>query len=412
MAAHDHGCNSQGHDRVPYSREAVRFPGVTTSDRKGSLRTVVQHLPPTTILARSLTMRAICLILPLLTALGPAAEPARMVDATQLGPDAKPVTAVVAEKVRNLKVAMGQGPSGSDIWRGLKLLAADANSVQKLRFGLSPDKAWFDKESGGVGAYQGSQRKPDATMREFLSTFQRRRLNEAYLDVVMVEFDAGHIVQGSQPEVLQVPRNDPSPMGLAMNGGRMDVRFGAVDLVNMNHEVITAWQPVGGPGSNVLIPRDFPIELPCLGVTGINTSICLPGFGGGAIPLADRVLTTRNAMPACLSYSQGNDQLARIAGSRSTQPLHLVWTTVPLRPTGNQQRAAYNDLVRANYVAHRAWLFDMADLLSRGRDGRQQLEAKVPALHPDWRGTGDTVNEAGQRRLAEAWWILLTRLAG
>lgn len=79
----------------------------------------------------------------------------------------------------------------------------------------------------------------------------------------------------------------------------------------------------------------------------------------------------------------------------------------------NALRHAFNEQVRRTYGG-RDPVFDLAQLQSIGADGREQAVRwhwrRVPVLARDWTEDGGHLNEAGRRRVAEAFLVFLAKL--
>lgn len=79
----------------------------------------------------------------------------------------------------------------------------------------------------------------------------------------------------------------------------------------------------------------------------------------------------------------------------------------------NSLRHAFNEQVRQTYGG-RDPIFDLAQLQSVGADGREQAVRwqwrRVPVLARDWTEDGGHLNEAGRRRVGEAFLAFLAKL--
>ena len=100
-----------------------------------------------------------------------------------------------------------------------------------------------------------------------------------------------------------------------------------------------------------------------------------------------------------------DDMVAAVHGTcPSVQLVHL---TMPLETSGNAEREAYNDLLRAEYGSQ---VFDIALLESTKPDGtRARDEANVPVLYADYTDDGGHPDTSESQTLAAA---LIAHLAG
>lgn len=80
----------------------------------------------------------------------------------------------------------------------------------------------------------------------------------------------------------------------------------------------------------------------------------------------------------------------------------------------NSVRERYNALLRAAYAAGREPVFDLAQLEATASDGSLRTVRyrgqRVPVLAREWTHDGGHLNEAGRRRIAEAFLVTLARL--
>ncbi len=91
----------------------------------------------------------------------------------------------------------------------------------------------------------------------------------------------------------------------------------------------------------------------------------------------------------------------------------VMWGKVTPYRTLNGIRARYNSQLRATYGGHEP-MFDLARLESTLSDGRIRSAsyhgAPVPSLAAEWTTDGGHLNEAGRRRIAEAFLVMLAQL--
>jgi hypothetical protein len=91
----------------------------------------------------------------------------------------------------------------------------------------------------------------------------------------------------------------------------------------------------------------------------------------------------------------------------------FVWWTIPIETTGNTNRQAFNDLVRAYAAANGKVLFDIADVESHDAAGVKRVDGSGRELMRDeWTSDGGHLNAAGSQRVASALWWLMARVAG
>lgn len=91
----------------------------------------------------------------------------------------------------------------------------------------------------------------------------------------------------------------------------------------------------------------------------------------------------------------------------------FVWWTIPIETSGNTNRQAFNDLVRAYAVANGKLLFDIADIESHDAAGVKRVDGSGREIMWDeWTSDGGHLNAAGSQRVASALWWLMARIAG
>lgn len=93
--------------------------------------------------------------------------------------------------------------------------------------------------------------------------------------------------------------------------------------------------------------------------------------------------------------------------------VYFVWTTAPLRTSGNQERHAFNVLVRDYINTNGGWLFDIADIEAYDTNGDPHTDGGYPALVDAYTTDGGHLNDAGnvgRDRAANAWWWLMSGL--
>lgn len=101
----------------------------------------------------------------------------------------------------------------------------------------------------------------------------------------------------------------------------------------------------------------------------------------------------------------------------------FIWATMPLAYTQNQNdqqdygRPAYdfNNLLRAYIAEHGGYLYDIADMETYSQNGTPRFDSMgYPALSLDWAVSASDphLNAAGRARGANAWWTLMSRIAG
>ena len=78
-----------------------------------------------------------------------------------------------------------------------------------------------------------------------------------------------------------------------------------------------------------------------------------------------------------------------------------VWWTMPLMTSGNDNRKAFNGLVRSYCRANHLPLFDIASVESDGGQGD---------MNAGYSSDGGHLNGAGQTRVAKALCVMLARL--
>ncbi len=103
-----------------------------------------------------------------------------------------------------------------------------------------------------------------------------------------------------------------------------------------------------------------------------------------------------------------------LLGLEATYPTkRFVWWTIPIETSGNTNRQAFNDLVRAYAAANGKVLFDVADIESHDAAGVKRVDGSGREIMWDeWTSDGGHLNAAGSQRVASALWWLMARVAG
>jgi hypothetical protein len=111
------------------------------------------------------------------------------------------------------------------------------------------------------------------------------------------------------------------------------------------------------------------------------------------------------------SFAYYRDAMLGLEAAYGTK--RFVWWTIPIETTGNTNRQAFNDLVRAYATANGKLLFDIADIESHDAAGEKLTDASGrELLRAEWTSDGGHLNGAGSLRVASALWWLMARIAG
>jgi hypothetical protein len=91
----------------------------------------------------------------------------------------------------------------------------------------------------------------------------------------------------------------------------------------------------------------------------------------------------------------------------------FIWWTIPIETSGNTDRQAFNDSVRAFAVANGKILFDIADIEACNIAGVKQVDgSNRETMRSEWTSDGGHLSTAGAQRVASAFWWLMARIAG
>lgn len=90
----------------------------------------------------------------------------------------------------------------------------------------------------------------------------------------------------------------------------------------------------------------------------------------------------------------------------------FVWWTMPITTSGDADRQAFNDQVRAYARANGKVLFDIADIEAHDAAGQKRTDGGYEAMWDEWSSDGGHLSSDGARRVASAWWWLMARLGG
>lgn len=91
----------------------------------------------------------------------------------------------------------------------------------------------------------------------------------------------------------------------------------------------------------------------------------------------------------------------------------FVWWTIPLETTGNTNRQAFNEQVRAYARANGKLLFDIADIECHNAAGVKLIdELGREHMWAEWTDEGGHLNADGSARVASALWWLMARVGG
>ncbi|MDA3962158.1 MAG: hypothetical protein PF961_15310 [Planctomycetota bacterium] len=302
------------------------------------------------------------------------------------------------DAARALSVAMGHGPRDRIVVDAIQALADDSDTYA-LRFDKAPGASWLKR--GGLGYYRdGNSRRPDSRIASFGKRMGRQDFG-AKISLGVLCFSPGDISDGREVEVAyEVYR------------ASFELRAATVSLESVMTDSIAAGRNAGrGAGSGgQQIAGNYPIELPGVKTTGVNTTASVP-LGGGPISQIETrpVLHPRDSRVAFAFYQ------AMMDGLREAYPDTVwVWTTVPLQPRNNFQRNAFNHFVReaaASRLGKREFLYDTAAILSHDAAGVVQIDHQGPVLAPQWLNDEQELSAEGQARLAYAWWHLIVAAA-
>jgi hypothetical protein len=93
--------------------------------------------------------------------------------------------------------------------------------------------------------------------------------------------------------------------------------------------------------------------------------------------------------------------------------IKFVWWTAPITTDSgdNYQRAAFNQLVRQYVAENGGILFDIAAIESHDPSGNAITNGGFEAMYAGYSSDGGHLNQEGSKRVASAWWQLMSRLA-
>jgi hypothetical protein len=98
---------------------------------------------------------------------------------------------------------------------------------------------------------------------------------------------------------------------------------------------------------------------------------------------------------------------------RDFPEVKFVWWTVPITTDdgANEQRAAFNQLVRQYIAENGGTLFDIASIESHDPSDNAVTNGGVEAMYGGYSSDGGHLNQTGSVRVASAWWQLMSHLA-
>lgn len=183
----------------------------------------------------------------------------------------------------------------------------------------------------------------------------------------------------------------------------MEVRMDHFGLEGSMVENIGGVQvlPNGGGG----IPANYPIELPNIGGTHLQTGVDVPAGSSADKDGVRYEPSPRDPRRAVRELTAG-----AMAVANAAPQTRVVLTTLPLTAAGNAQRNYMNTLIRAFCQRSGTPLLDLAELTTTGPDGATASDAEGPRLHPAWAEGAGRTDLA--RRAGTAWFWLQARLAG
>ena len=119
--------------------------------------------------------------------------------------------------------------------------------------------------------------------------------------------------------------------------------------------------------------------------------------------------------PASTAWAAYRDMMADL--EHDYPEVTFVWWTFPLATAadnrGNDEKAVFNDAIRAHCAANGCVLFDIAAIESHDPSGNPVVgPAGYEAMYNDYASDGAHLNEMGRQRVARAMWWLLARIAG
>ena len=89
----------------------------------------------------------------------------------------------------------------------------------------------------------------------------------------------------------------------------------------------------------------------------------------------------------------------------------FVWWTMPIMTSGDQRRDDYNNLVRDYCSSNNKYLMDIADIECHSPDNVKQTDANGhELLYSGYSSDGGHLNAAGSEAMANAWWVLMSRI--
>lgn len=320
--------------------------------------------------------------------LPPSLDPTR---ADSLSDDAR-------QRIRTTSVAVVQPTRDSPLSRGLRRLA-EADSRYDLRTASRPGSRWL--ADGGHGFYaSGSSGGIEQHLKGLTSRVS------AYAPQVAVAGLAAN----------DLPSGTRVPTPFLQYRATMEIRIASAVHQGSMQELISAPRVISnGNGGGVVIPGlPYPIELPNVAVAEIATTVQVPA-GAGLAPADLRPAPPPPPRPnlrdAHVAWPALRDT---VAGLRRDHPdTRIVWTTMPLEPAENLQRNWFNEQVRLHATERGEPLFDVAALQAVASDGTLARDGQGPVLAQEWRSEfpNGVMNEAGEDRLARAWWVFLDTLA-
>jgi hypothetical protein len=298
---------------------------------------------------------------------------------------ARDITSEALDRALARRVLLVSGNDSTPLANGLRKLAkADP------RFSIPVGSSFSPPSKGGVIMVRRAETavRADKAIKALAASAAPSGRQAGNLDVAALDLSSESLPDG---------KRIAAPVRFFTAG--MEINMTNADLVGSMTETISGFQTIGNSNTGgVVVPANFPIELPNIGVQHLSTQSAVPA--GSALDDGGWRPSPRDPRKAISDVVGGLEALAK-----GVQP---VYTTLPLERAGNAQRNWYNQMLRDWCAKNGRPLLDVAEILSTGTDGTVARDAEGPRLADAW--DGPEQRDEAQMRLARAWWWLQTQL--
>lgn len=289
---------------------------------------------------------------------------------------------------RRLRVAYGFSGGQAPLLRGLAALEREDPNRWTMRRQLSAASGWYGE--GGLGSYPVGT-KPNAQDRttSMTAAVSRNGLENA-VDAVALSLAS-----------LDLPSSRVIEVSYTTYTGVFEIDAEIASVAGIHREQIRTLRRIGGE-NGVLVPAEYPIELPNTNYSRLRTTVGMPL---GSSPLrVEAGPSPRDPRMAYAAYASG---MLAMGGPKRIPVLMTIAPTQGI----NLQRTWVNEMLRRQVADHGGVLFDVARILAVDDDGRLLTGPQGEKAAPGMLTTEGQVSDLGAHRLASAWWVMSAQLA-